>query len=355
MQTERTIRKMRRLRWLALTGITLVLLVTFIYLRLPAAPMLAGIVAGLLMALRGASMNMPSGVLLLAKGILGCVISSSFTSEVAANLMQVWPLALFSIFSGLLASTVLGWLVTKKHWLPGDTAFWGITPGGGTTMPLMAAAYGGNFGMVAFMQYVRILMVAGITSLAAKLLDASGAADSGLGAMFGPVDWPLFGISLLFAIASAWLGQISRIPAGSMLVPAFLGAILNSTGILQTGFPGWFLALSYAALGCMIGLGFSRELLRTAVQSLPVILGSIFALVAFCGLVGLLLTLFAGIDPLTAFLATCPGGVDSVAILASTTSADTGFVMSIQTSRLFVVLLLGPQLARWFAVRAKAR
>jgi uncharacterized membrane protein AbrB (regulator of aidB expression) len=56
---------------------------------------------------------------------------------------------------------------------------------------------------------------------------------------------------------------------------------------------------------------------------------------------------FAGIDPLTAYLATSPGGADSVAIIAASSNVDAAFVMSMQTLRFLGVLLAGPALARF--------
>jgi uncharacterized membrane protein AbrB (regulator of aidB expression) len=54
----------------------------------------------------------------------------------------------------------------------------------------------------------------------------------------------------------------------------------------------------------------------------------------------------AGIDPLTAYLATSPGGVDSAAIIATSSKVDLPFVMSMQTARLLIVLCIGPALSR---------
>ena len=54
-----------------------------------------------------------------------------------------------------------------------------------------------------------------------------------------------------------------------------------------------------------------------------------------------------GIDPLTAYLATSPGGLDSVAIIAAASdSVDISFVMALQSARLLFVLVFGPSLAR---------
>ena len=50
--------------------------------------------------------------------------------------------------------------------------------------------------------------------------------------------------------------------------------------------------------------------------------------------------------PLTAFLATIPGGLDAIAIIAVDSNADISFVLALQTVRLFVVIVTGPMLAK---------
>ena len=60
-------------------------------------------------------------------------------------------------------------------------------------------------------------------------------------------------------------------------------------------------------------------------------------------------TYLLDIDGLTAFLATSPGGLDSVAIIAIGSHADVPFVLAIQTLRLFLIILVGPALARLIA------
>ena len=54
-------------------------------------------------------------------------------------------------------------------------------------------------------------------------------------------------------------------------------------------------------------------------------LASILALMAFCAGIGWILTRLLGVDMLTAYLATSPGGADSIAIIAASTGVDLGF------------------------------
>lgn len=51
-------------------------------------------------------------------------------------------------------------------------------------------------------------------------------------------------------------------------------------------------------------------------------------------------------DYLSVFLATSPGGLDSLSIIAMEAGGDVGLVVTLQTLRLFAVVLLTPPLVR---------
>ena len=142
-----------------------------------------------------------------------------------------------------------------------------------------------------------------------------------------------------------------RIPAGSLLLPAAAGAVLHGSGTLHLELPPWLLAATYAMIGWNIGLSFTRAILLHAAQAFPRIVASILTLIALCGGLAYLLTRFAGIEPLTAYLATSPGGADSVAIIAASSKVDMPFIMALQSARLLIVVLIGPRLARFIAGR----
>ena len=114
--------------------------------------------------------------------------------------------------------------------------------------------------------------------------------------------------------------------------------------------PEWLRAISYTLIGWTIGLNFNRAILRHATRALPQVVLSILVLMAFCGGLAFLLSAEMGVDPLTAYLATSPGGMDSVAIIAAASdNVDLSFVMALQTARFLFVLVLGPPIARLIA------
>ena len=99
-------------------------------------------------------------------------------------------------------------------------------------------------------------------------------------------------------------------------------------------------------LGWYVGLGFNRSLLISAFRMLPRLLISTVMLIGLCGLSAMLLMEFLHTDPLKAYLSTSPGGLDSVILIAMGSQADIPFVVAVQTLRLFVVILVGPGIAR---------
>jgi len=82
---------------------------------------------------------------------------------------------------------------------------------------------------------------------------------------------------------------------------------------------------------------------------LPFVLASTAGLVLACAALGWVLASLTPVDGLTAYLATTPGGIDSVAIMALGSGADAPLVLEIQMLRLLAVVMAGAILGRWWS------
>ncbi|MCL2724063.1 MAG: AbrB family transcriptional regulator [Polyangiaceae bacterium] len=333
-------------QWAVLLLTSAVLSILLRAVHIPAAFLLGPMIAGIAVAVMRASIRVPRWSAMLAQGVVGGLIASRFTPKVLGGLGRAWKLDLLVTAGVVGASSLLGWSLARLRVLPGSTAIWGSAPGGATSMVVMAEESGADGRLVAFMQYLRVLLVALAASAVAHFA-VPGASLSHAASMFGQFDLVRFGGTLVIVFGGAVLGRVSRIPSGAMLVPIFIGGVTNATGWLTLELPPWLLVASYALVGWMVGVRFTREILVYAARAAPRILAAIVVLLVICGLMGGALTLFAGIDPLTAYLATSPGGVDTAAIIASSSNkADPLFVMTLQLTRAITMLLLGPTLAK---------
>ena len=319
-------------------------------LRLPAALLLGPMAAAAILAGAGTSLRVPPPLFIAAQAVLGCMIARILPPSLGIEIVRHWPVFAGGVVSVVAAAALLGTLLMRWRVLPGTTAVWGSMPGAATVMTLMAEAYGADMRLVAVMQYLRVVCAALVASLVARLCMPAGAA-----AHTPAPHWlaavPVTGLAetVLLAAAGIGFGTVLRIPAGPLLVPMFAGMVLQGSGLMSIVLPMPLLATAYALLGWTIGLRFSADMLRDAAAALPRIIASILALIALCGGFAYVLHRVAGVAPLTAYLATSPGGADSVAIIGAGSQVDLPFVMAMQVLRFLLVLLVGPSLARLLA------
>ena len=342
-------------QWALLLVLSVLTTSILMWLRLPAALMLGPMVAGVLLVTGGASVRVSGGPMNFAQAIIGLLIARFFNRAILVEFGAKWPLFLSVVVTIVIASAALGYVISKLRILKGTTAVWGLMPGAAPVMILMAQAFGADEELVAFMQYLRVVLVAITASVIARFWVhvPPGAATSVI--WFPPIEWlpfattgVLIGISLLAAFAR-------KLPAGVLLAALLLGGMVHVGGYGSFELPPWLLAIGYALIGWNVGLKFTRNVLTAAARALPQAFSSIVVLIAFCGALAALLVALLGIDPLTAYLATSPGGSDSVAIIAASTKVDTSFVMALQTGRFVLILLVGPAISRLVAGLVGAR
>lgn len=312
--------------------------------------MIGPMAAAIILALRGIDLRMPQPLFYGAQGVVGCMIAHSLTAAIIAPLVKDWPLFLITIVGIIAASTALGYLLASWRVLPGTTAVWGSSAGAATAMTLMAEDYGEDIRIVAFMQYLRMGMVALASAIIAKLCMGAHAGQAHF-LQTGPVAWQAFAATLTVTLAATALARRLKIPGGTVIVPLVAAAALSWTGEFKIELPPLFLAASYAVIGFTIGLRFTKDILKSVARALPQIVGTTLALMAICAGIGMILAKTAGISPLTAYFATTPGGMDSAAIIAADSNVDMPFVMALQFARFMLVVLSGPWLARLVANR----
>ena len=152
------------------------------------------------------------------------------------------------------------------------------------------------------------------THLAAKFV---------LAAMIGSMGGALFA---LFRVPLAWM-------LGSMVactIASMAGAPLAA--------PKWLRNPLVVTIGILLGSSFSKEFLADLIQWWPTILGMLgFLLVG--GLICVLyMRLVAGYDPVTAFFAGMPGGLNDMVILSEAYEGDARIVALTHSTRVLIVV-----------------
>ncbi|MDQ3863675.1 MAG: AbrB family transcriptional regulator, partial [Actinomycetota bacterium] len=230
--------------------------------------------------------------------------------------------------------------------------------GAASGMLAMSGPLGADMRLVALMQYTRVVVVVVSATLIGRLVHGTApqpASGQGLQAASGGVDLlihgtlPAYALTVLVAVLGAWAGTRLGLPAGALLGPLILGVGVEELGLVHLAWPPGVPQAAYLVLGLWVGLLFDGASVKRTGRLLPFVLASAVGLVLACAALAWALAAFTGIDGMTAYLATTPGGIDSVAIVALGSGADAPLVLAVQMLRLLAVVFAGSLLGRWWS------
>lgn len=342
-------------QWVLLVAATGLADVGLAMLHAPAALLLGPLATAIAFGVAGAKVRPPGALRLASSALIGCLVAVSLGAALGPALLAHLPTFALIGVSTVALSLGLGWGLARLGWFEGATSVWGLSPGGAAGMIALAQETGADARTVAMMQYFRVLLVAG-AAIGLAHLSTRGGHPGPARPWFGDVD--ILGLFETFCLAfcGAALARILKFPAGVFLIPGLAGAVLMKAGWLHPEVPPILGAAAYAVVGWSIGLSFTPASLAHSARALPRIIAATLILIGLCGLLGLAISRVCDVDPLTGYLATSPGGVDSILIIAASTPVDLPFILAAQVMRIILVLMVGPwiagQVARWTRPKA---
>lgn len=339
----------RAAQWAALIGATVVAVLALDAWRVPAAVLIGPLAVGIVFALGGATVRPVRPVKLSAQAVIGTAVAIALAPAVGPDLASRVLLLLVIGSATLGLALGLAILAARVGGLSPATAVWGLAPGSAAAMVAFAEASGGDARKVALMQYSRIVIVAFAT-----LAVAHGLTHAEIGQAHRIWLPDLSGVGILSTaalsgaavIASLW----TRIGILALLAPILVGTVAAAAGVPFQA-PPLLTALAYAIIGWNIGLSFTRSSLRDNLRSLPVILGGAVALIVGCAGLGLIVGRVFHLDPLSAYLATSPGGIDAMLIIAASVPVDLPLILAAQLTRFLMVIALARPIGAFLADR----
>jgi membrane AbrB-like protein len=314
----------------------------------PAAALLGSMLAGVCFAVSGHERKLWRPLFLLAQGVAGCLIATNLTPVILVSVIGNWPILLLSVSATLLFSFCISWGIRYFGKVSAETAIWAAMPGMSSAMVIIAYERNADGRVVALVQYIRLAAVVLAVTMVSHLFATPAEVVSKVSLFhFAPIAFSALcstlAIAALGPLAARYIGSL---PAAAMMVPLVVGALLSASNIYHMTLPGWVLNLAFAVIGLEVGLKFTRQILLKLIRMIPLALAASLLLIGLSALFSLLLSYLMKVDLLTAFLATVPGSIDSVAIVAIASHVDVTFVLALQTVRMFVVVLGAPFFVR---------
>jgi membrane AbrB-like protein len=328
----------------------------FVVVHLPSPVLFGSLLGGMAYALVSPrELDMPPWAFRLGQALVGVVIGALVKVATLSRLVGDWPSVLLVTVGTLAISVVAGRLLALHRDVSRATGAFALIAGGASGIVALARELGADDRVVTIVQYLRVLLVL----LAMPLVTAFVfSPPSGRGQLStGTTRWlPDLVFVALAVVIGLGVQRLLRAPAAALLAPMLVAVLISASGVLGTvSVPGVLEQLGYALIGVRVGLRFTRSSLRSIARLLPLATALILLVIAACGLLGLLLSAVTGVDRLTAYLATTPGGLFAVLATAADSGSDVTYVLAVQVIRVFAMLLVAPLLARWLRSSAGVR
>jgi uncharacterized protein len=343
-------------RWGALAAVTAAAGWALGELGLPSSYLFGALLCGIAAALLAPDrLVVPpaafSASLTVAGVVLGTLLDSSSLDAIADGWL---PLALVTAAT-LAISLLAGALLARATALDLPTASLGMVAGGAAGIVGISGELGADDRLVAFMQYLRVLLIVLLTPVLTAIAFPGDAGHAATAAE--PVLGDARGWLLMFAAAAvgAAVAAGTRLPGSYLLGPLGVSAVL--TLVVPGGefdVPPLVRELAFAVIGLQVGLKFTLETIRQLGRLLAPVLVAVLGVLAACALLALVLDATSDVSLRDAYLATTPGGVYAVLAVALGTDANAAFILAAQGLRLVVMVALAPVVVRWMVARSNS-
>jgi membrane AbrB-like protein len=317
--------------------------------RLPSSYLFAALLVGVAVALLlPHRVQLPPVAFSAGQALTGVAIGAYVRSSSLTVLAHSWlPVTLVS--AATLAFTIVaGVLLSRLTPLDPPTAALGMVAGGASGIVAMARDLGADDRLVAFMQYLRVLIIVMFTPVFIAI------AFPGHGGHVGTVSGPTLGhprgwlLALGLAVVGTLLARRVRMTAATLLGPMLLSAtVVLAVPNGEFTVPPLLAQSAFALIGLQVGLRFTAETVRLLGRLLVPVLGCIAGLIVGSFGLAVLLHLTTSVRLLDAYLATNPGGLYAVLAVAFGAGANTTFILAVQGLRLLVMILIAPIVVRW--------
>jgi membrane AbrB-like protein len=319
----------------------------------PAGFLSGSILAVAAAALAGRPLLMPQPLTRSIFILVGISLGAVVTPETLHG-MATYPLSLAVLMVAMVCISMAGtaYLMLMHRW---DllSAYLATSPGGLSQVLVVAAELGAELRAIAIVQSMRVVIIAVGIPAGLSLLGFVGQAARRGNGPWSPALAGELAVLVALSTVAAIVAHRIRFPGGLLFGAMFASAALHGSALINAVMPPWVANTAMVALGAVVGARFANTPLRLLADFLGAAFGS-FALSV--GIAAAFAALLLDIFPLPVpevIIAYAPGSVDAMMLLALALHLDPVYVGAHHVTRIVLVALTMPVIARRVARKPK--
>ncbi len=284
----------------------------------------------------------------------GSSISRGTLSQIAKDL----PWMLFMTIAIIAVAALAAFIVSKLSEVDYPSTLVAGFPGGLTQLITLSEELDGvDCTVVTFFQVVRVILIVFCAPLLvfSPLYSVGNTSDYTAAAVSAAMPMsellPKIVLFTVISVLSAILAKKVKLPTAYMLGPILGVAVFNVAGIHGPSLSPILLDIAQFSIGAYLGLLLKPERLQNKARIIILSVINGLVLVLFSLGLSFILVKAHGMDAVTSFLATAPGGSDQMTVMARVISADVSMVTGYQIFRILFINFLVPPILKVFCRR----
>ncbi|MCM0650947.1 AbrB family transcriptional regulator [Clostridium swellfunianum] len=340
---------------------------TALKFKVPAGAMVGSMIAVAAFNVITGKAFMPQDVKVITQISAGAFIGAGISKKDVLDLRYIFKPAALMVVSMILLNLLMGYIMYRATGVDLVTCLFASAPAGIVDMSLISSDMGADTSKVAILQMVRLLIVFIILPPMMKFIHSKiysndqlemareevlccEQAEANEEAKKDKLDIKVKAKNLVVTLAAALvmglIGYRLKIPAGAMTFAMVAAGALN----IFTGKGYMPLNLRRATqifAGILIGERMTyADVLALKTVIVPALI-MLIGIIAVNFLIGFLISKFGGIEIVTALLASAPGGVSDMALIAKDLGGDAPKVAVMQLSRYVCIIAFFPIIIKY--------
>lgn len=326
-------------------------------MKIPLAILIGPIIAIGTLKILGFNIIAPQYLKAMVSIVLGCFFGMFFNKDVFNKIKKLIMPCLFLILSNIIVTLFNGYVLTSTTLIDKATALFAVVPGGISEMSIIALSYQTDMVQVATFHMARLLAVVLvippiilkvfahknpnqqaqelITCTTNETLEREACEDK---------HWFIY---ILIGFLGSIIAYVLKVPSNFLigsLVAVIIFNITKKDTFKVAPPPKRLNDLAQIIMGGIIGVSFTQDSLVEIGQLLLPIIGITFLIVGGSAVIAWFISKMYKIDFLTSLLASIPGGLLPMILMAEELKADVFIVSTLQIVRLLTAVLIIPMI-----------
>lgn len=337
-------------------------------LKVPAGSMVGSMLAVALFNVVTGEALIPQNVRIITQIAAGAFIGAGVSYKDVAGLKSMVKPAILMVSSMIVLDLIMGYIMYKTTDIDLVTSLFACAPGGIVDMSIISSDLGADSSKVAILQMVRLMSVFALLPsimkfLSSRLEKKSYSKSKNISEVtleekplekdkkkyIGKEALINLGITTLIATIAGLIGYKLKIPAGTMTFSMVAIGVLNiftGRGYMPLNIRRMTQVFAGALIGEKMTFADMMALKGIVVPALILLIGII--LVNLC--IGIFISKVSDLELITSLLASAPGGVSDMALIAKDLGGDGPKVAILQLARYVCIIAFFPIIIKYISL-----